>query len=148
MLAVAHRSGLQQLQKSTVFTFSLSVKEPVLLVNIVIIPLIDSLPPSLPPPCLDPWSFAVFSFLCCGSWCCRGLSRFSQRFVEPLFGSVLSKPKPKPRLQSGLQRARSYCHGDLTGTPAWSPSLSVLHTELSLCPHYVYHYVVHPLYMI
>lgn len=27
-----------------------------------------------------------------------------------------------------------------------SPLLSVLHRELSLCPHYAYHYVVHPLY--
>lgn len=84
LLAAADSSVWQKLQKSSVFTFSLSVKEPVLLVNIVIIPLIDSLSPSCFYACSSlyfPSFDAALCHLC--------LNSLLQRFVNPLLGSVL-----------------------------------------------------------
>lgn len=45
LLTVPHQSGLQQLHRFSVFRFSLSVKEPVMLLIIVIISLIYAPPP-------------------------------------------------------------------------------------------------------
>lgn len=90
LLAVADHSGLQQLQKSSVFTFSLSVKQPVLLVNIVIIPLIDSL--SL---LFLSLFFTIFSSLCC-SLVPPVSEQFVAKVCQPSFRQRSSKPVYNP----------------------------------------------------